>query len=168
MDIKENLKQLTSLDVSHCPVTDLSPLAKIDYACCMESNDDGAPLFSLRIDGLSDSLPKEQYAYLSAVPAYACLNVWNTDVSLWLDAIGDTPVRTLEAGNCNIKNDDIRAIAERHPELEELILSWNSHQLSDLTPLLSMPNLRYVRISKDLSAAIASLGDGFGFRLEIE
>ena len=71
-------------------------------------------------------------------------------------------------GGCNIKNDDLRRIAEEHPELEELNIPWNPHQLTDLTPLLSMPSLRYVRISRDLSAAIRSLGDDPGFRLDIE
>ena len=165
----QKLKELQNADISHCPVTDLSPIGALDFAYCMQPNDDGwTPYFSLRIDGLSEYLPKEQYAVLSAVPRYDQLNVWNTDVSLWLDAVRGKQIRCLQAGGCNIKNDDLRRIAEEHPELEELNIPWNPHQLTDLTPLLSMPNLRYVRISRDLSAAIRSLGDDPGFRLDIE
>ncbi len=165
----ENLKELTELDIGHCLLTDLSPLAKIDYSYCMQPDADGRELlFSLRVDGLFETLSPEQYLYLGAVPAYDCLNVWNTHVALWLDAIDPVQIRILEAGNCNMQNDDIRAIAERHPELTELILSWNSQRLTDLTPLLTMPNLRYVRISSDLSEAIASLGENLTFELVTE
>lgn len=165
----EQLKELTCLDVGNCPITDLSALAKIDYTYCMQQDGDrGISGFSLRVDGLQETLSPEQYLYLGAVPAYDMLNVWNTDIALWFDAVSDTPIRTLEAGNCNIQNDGLCAIAERHPEIAELILSWNSHRLTDLTPLLSMPNLRYVRISSDLSEAIATLGEQPPFRLEIE
>ena len=169
IDGVQNLKHLQDLDIGNCPITDLSPLAGIDYTDCMRQRDDGRiPYFSLRIDGLGQTLPKEQYAYLASVPTYNILNVWNTDISLWLEAVQNTPIMCLQAGDCNIQNDTLKAFAEQHPEVREMIIPWNPRRLTDLTPLLGLKNLKFVRISNDLDAAIRSLGEDLHFRLEIE
>ena len=55
-----------------------------------------------------------------------------------------------------------------HPELRELWIPWNPG-IKDLTPLLELEELQYVRVSADLKEAIASLdGKGIHFDFEIE
>ena len=51
--------------------------------------------------------------------------------------------------------------------LEQLTLSWNP-QLTDLSCLLELKELRRVQVSQDMSKAIASLGEGYGFELIVE
>lgn len=165
----QNLKHLRELYIGGSNVTDLSPLSEIDYSFAETPDWDGnVPHFSLGVDNMADTLPPEQYQYLSAVPYFGYLNVWNTDFDLWFEATKNTPILNLSAGNCGIDNERLKLLCEAHPELEELALSWNKQSLSDLTPLLNLSNLRRLQISHDLERAIRSLGDGFRFQLDIE
>ena len=55
-----------------------------------------------------------------------------------------------------------------HPGLRELWIPWNPG-IQDLTPLLGLEELQYVRVSADMKEAIASLdGKGIHFDFEIE
>ena len=62
----------------------------------------------------------------------------------------------------------LAAFAAAHPSLIELAIPWN-RDLTDLTPLLSLEDLEYVRVSDDMEKALESLaGQEYGFELEIE
>ena len=76
-------------------------------------------------------------------------------------------IRVLAAVNGFDNTEDLEKLVEEHPELEELLLSW-SDNLKDLTPLLSLEHLQHVTVSADMEEAIESLGEDYGFELEIE
>ena len=163
------LKRLHVLNIGGTGVTDLSPLAEIDYTFAETPNEwDGRiPHFEFSADNLDGTLEPSQYAYLSAVPYYEGLNLWNTNYTLWLDAIKDTPVRWLSCGNSDLTNAALRALCEAHPELEELTIPWN-YQVTDLSPVFDLPNLVFLRVSTNMQAAIRSLGNDYGFELQID
>ena len=89
-------------------------------------------------------------------------------VERWLDYVMDKPVRQLHADNCGITNEQFQAFVEAHPELEEVSVAWNQ-QLTDMSCLRTMPESpRWVCVSRDMEQAIASLGEGYGFELQID
>ena len=90
------------------------------------------------------------------------------NAALWTDAVQKTPIRELQAGSCNFTNESFRAFVEAHPELEEIVIPWTWRNLTDISPLLSLPNLRYVRVSHNMPEAIQSLDGERRFELEIE
>ena len=164
----EKLPELQGLQIGGTQVTDLSVLERIDYSYAEQPDEGGyTPHFRLGIDSMQNDLPKDQYDYLSCVPYYDSLNVFNTDCRLWLQAVQDTPIRSLHAGNCQWTNEALREFVERHPEIEEIKLSWSPASL-DLSPLLDLPNLRTLTVSYDMEGAIQSLGEDYGFELNIE
>ena len=73
----------------------------------------------------------------------------------------------LSCHRCGMSNEQLRSFVEAHPMLEQLTLSWNP-QLTDLSCLLELKELRRVQVSQDMSKAIASLGEGYGFELIVE
>ena len=164
----QKMKRLTELNLSPSRITDLSPLAEIDYTYCMQADDDGStPYFELQVDWMQDQLAPEQYAYLACVPYYNFLNINGTDWKLWTETLKDTKIREVSAQDCGWTNEAFAAFVAQHPELEQLDLRWNP-QLTDLSPLLSLQNFRQVEVSRNMNAAMRSLGDGFGFALNIE
>ena len=162
----QGMQHLCSLNIDATGVTDLSPLASFDYSYAEQPDENGyVRHFSLNVGNLN--LAEEQYRYLSAVPYYDILNVWNTDFSKWSEAIRYTPLRQLEAGSCGIDNERLETLCGMHPELQYLTLSWNSHRLTDLRPALTLENLEWLQISPDLEEAIDSLVDETRFELRI-
>ena len=164
----QKLKHLTDLNIGGNNLTDIRAIAEIDYTFCMEPDENGnVPYFILGVDNLQGKIPDEQYAILSAVPQYQSLNVFNTDCALWMDAVKDVPIRELHAGNCRFTSETFKTFIEQHPELEYIKVSWTP-ELTDISPLLTLQNLRAACVSNNMPKAIASLGDGYGFGLEIE
>ena len=160
----EQMPYLNDLNIGGTQVTDLSPLALLDKTEAMK-NGDG---FCLSIDNLSDRLDPEQYRILAAFPAFASLNVYNTDCSLWADALKNTKVYALHAGSCGFNNETFRVFVEQHPELRYINVP-GTYTLTDVSPLLNAPNLERVCIARSMQQAIDSLGDTpFSFFLEIE
>ena len=165
----QNFRELTELNINGNLITDLSPLSEIDFSYCEQPRWDGQiPHFRLSIDNMRGLLPNDQYAFLSAVPVFDRLNVWGVNAALWTDAVQKTPIRELQAGSCNFTNESFRAFVEAHPELEEIVIPWTWRNLTDISPLLSLPNLRYVRVSHNMPEAIQSLDGERRFELEIE
>ena len=76
-------------------------------------------------------------------------------------------IHELHAGNCRFTDETFRTFIEQHPELEYIKVSWTP-ELRDISPLLTLRNLRAACVSHDMRSAIESLGDGFGFELAIE
>ena len=163
----QNLRHIRNLNLAPSRITDLSPLAAIDYSYA-ETPDEGGwtPHFSLQVDNLQDQLAPEQYGYLAFVPYYDNLNINGTDWNLWLDALEGSKIRSINMDNCSLNDEALEIFASQHPEVEEINLYGNP-RVRDLSPLKELPNLRTVRLSRDMNAAISSLGDGYGFGLEI-
>ena len=159
---------MISLTISYSNVRDLSPLADIDYSFA-EQPDEGGYVrhFNLGVDGLQDRLKADQYANLSAIPYFDCLNVYNTRCTLWMDAVKDAGILELHAGGCSFTNESFRDLIESHPELTYIKVPGNG-ALTDLTPVLELENLRTIVVSDNMRQAIDSLGDGLAFELEIE
>lgn len=67
-----------------------------------------------------------------------------------------------------LDNDEtLRKFVEQHPELEELYIE-GGYQISDLTPLLELPNLKFVSIWDRADNAVRSLdGHARNFQLEV-
>lgn len=163
----QNLKKLTCLIIENSPLADLSPLGDIDYSFCMEPDEDGrAPRFELTLAWLEQPFTPEDFAGLASVPYFEYLNLNGSDCRLWTDALRETPVRRMEFCDCDWDNDTFRAFIEQHPETEEIDIRWNP-DLTDLSPLYSLPILRRVTISHNMSDAESSLDGDFGFDLEI-
>ncbi len=164
----EKLPHLTDLNIGGNDLTDISAIAKIDYTFCMTPDEDGnVPYFVLGVDNLQGKIPGEQYAVLSAVPEYQSLNVFNTDCALWMDAVKDVKIHEIHAGGCRFTNETFRSFIEQHPELEYIKVSWTP-ELTDISPLLTLQHLRAACVSNNMQSAIRSLGDEYGFELEIE
>lgn len=163
----ENLPHLTNLSLSGANVTDFSPLARVDYSYCTSEEYNGRG-FNLALDVWdADQFPYEAYAVLEAVPVYWGLNMNNVPVDRWLDHVMEKEMYDLSCHRSGISNEQFRAFVEKHPGLEKLDLRWNP-QLTDLSCLLGLGRLRDVFVSPDMEAAIASLGEGYGFDLRIE
>ncbi|MBQ6076457.1 MAG: hypothetical protein IJK86_09970 [Lachnospiraceae bacterium] len=163
----QNLKKLTCLIIENSPIADLSPLGDIDYSFCMEPDEDGrTPRFELTLAWLEQPFTPEDFAGLASVPYFEYLNLNGSDCRLWTDALRETPVRRMEFCDCDWDNDTFRAFIEQHPETEEIDIRWNP-DLTDLSPLYSLPILRRVTISHNMSDAESSLDGDFNFDLEI-
>lgn len=159
----EKLPHLQNLTLSNTQVTDLSPLAALDLT---EALQDWSG-FNLSVDNLEDRLDPAQYQVLSAFPEFWSLNVFNTDCALWMDAVKNVKIREIHAGNCRFTNETFKMFIEQHPELEYIKVSW-TQELTDISPLLTLKNLKTACISHDMQKAQESLGDNFPFRLDIE
>ena len=98
-------------------------------------------------------------------PDWLCLN--GIDATSWIPYIESAPIRAFSATDA-FNDETFSSFIQSHPDLEELHIPWNE-EIHDLTGLLDMPNLRYVKISFPMKEAIRSLeGQSYGFELEIE
>ena len=163
----EQLPHLTSLAIAYCPLTDMSPLTKVDYRFCMqEENGGGFTLEPIKPrEGWTPSAA--DYAPLSAIPAFNRLGVSWIGPELWMEAVQNASIRQLDA-QCGglTTNEELLAFVAAHPELEEIQLTFNEG-ITDMSCLLSLEHLRYVEVNASMATAIASLGDGYGFELNI-
>ena len=66
----------------------------------------------------------------------------------------------------HITDEQFQSFIEAHPELETVSVAWN-RQLTDVSCLLGLENLRNVVLSNDMQQAVASLGGGYRFELQI-
>lgn len=159
----EKLPRLFDLSIANTQITDLKPLSGIDTSY-VDTEHRG---FELSIDNLPKSLTADQFAVLSHFKAFWNINVFNTDCSLWMDALKNVKIYEIHAGGCNFTNETFRQFVEQHPELEYIKVSWTP-RLTDVSPLLTLKNLRAACVSHDMPKAIASLGEEYPFELEIE
>ena len=163
----ENLPHLVSLNLSGSALRDFSPLTRVDYGYCTSEECDGWG-FSLALDvAASNELTYEDYAPLEAVPVYWGLNMNNVPVALWYDHVMGKEMHELSCHRSGMSNEQLQAFVKAHPMLEQLDLRWNP-QLTDLSCLLALKELREVWVDQTMTQAIASLGEEYGFRLEIE
>ena len=163
----EKLPHLVSLSLSGTDVTNFSPLERVDYSYCTSEEYDRWG-FWLALDVRNGSeLTYDNYRALEAVPVYWGLNMNNVPVDRWLGHVTGKEMHELSCHRSGMSDEQLEAFAEAHPMLEQLDLRWNP-QLTDLSCLLRLEKLREVYVSRDMDAAVASLGEGGGFRLNVE
>ena len=162
----QNLTILRELDIMGTKVSDLSPLTECDFS---EAAGDGG--FSLRLDGNMI----EDFSPLASIPVYNSLEIHNTDAERFLSFLEGKEIRWFLAGNAFTKEssaEDLNALfaefVEGHQGLRELHLQDNNG-ITDLTPLLSLEGLEFVKVTSNMEKAIESLeGQDVRFYLEIE
>ena len=105
----QNLDALWNLGLSGTRVTDLSPLAEMDYAAAQETGG-----FNLEIDRCDIS----DFSALSAIPAFSNLNVCGHSAESWTPYVEQASIRCF----CGpLDNDEtLKGFVRLHPELEEM------------------------------------------------
>ncbi|MBQ9250566.1 MAG: hypothetical protein IJ179_11555 [Oscillospiraceae bacterium] len=153
----QNLALLRQLNVSSTAISDLSPLAGCDFSAAYEENGIWLGLGDTRI---------EDFSPLAAIRRIDTLDVNGYDSAQWQDVVTDAEISLIF---CRIDGDDaLTALVQQHPELQELHFAY-SDQVTDLTPLLSLENLRTIKISHSMEQALHSLdGQPYDFEIEIE
>lgn len=144
------------------PIHTLSWLEEIDFTYAETPDENGdVPHFDLQIDWWELESDAE-YRYLALVPAFNGLNINGHQASKWMDVLKDKQIRDINAQECNFDNETFKTFIEQHPELEEINIA-NNPRLTDLSILLTLKNLRNVRISDNMQEARDSLDDGYHF-----
>ena len=151
------LGHLKELDLNGLKITDLSPLAECDFTWSAENGG-----FNLSVDNNKI----KDFSWMSRIPVYHWIGFGGINPDLWLDAISGSRVLGFFDGNMN--QEQLEKMLEQHPELENLHIP-NSQKVTDLTKVLSMPNLRYLKVSGNMKKALQSIeGKEYRFELEIE
>ena len=162
----QNLQSLTELNINGSEVTDLSPLTQLDLSLAMAERGG----FGLCVN----AVPVEDYSPLATIPVLDNLDINDTDAGRFLPYLEGVEVHRLSA--CNVfpergetdSDASFAAFVRSHPQLRELWIPWNPG-ITDLTPLLELEGLEYLRVSYDMEEAIASLDErDIPFTFEIE
>ena len=144
-------------------IRDFSPLGQVDFTWAAENR--GGVSLALNVMN-SSSLPQDAFAFLEGIPGFDQLEFHNGPAALWADHLAGKSVKRLDANDCGFTNEQFKAFVAAHPELEEVQISWNP-QLTDLSCLLQLETLRKVQLSSNMAQAKASLGEGYGFELQV-
>lgn len=161
----QNLFGLWKLDISCTNVTDLSPIAESDFSQGIAQMGG----FTL----ILDELRAEDFSALATIDGYTRLSVNSLNADLWREHLDGKIVMELDASYSFEQmraGTDVNAVfaefVRNHPELTELQLQGNN-RLTDVSVLLELSYLQSVRLSGTMEEAIASLGEGCSFRLDI-
>ena len=162
----QNLSGLVELNLNGTQVKDLTPLKGCDLTEAIEERG-GLALYICEA-------PIEDFAPLAELRALSNLDINNVDAARYIPYLKDTPILRLSACGSftGESEEDVNGLfadfVRAHPGLRELWIPWNPG-IQDLTPLLELEELQYVRVSADMKEAIASLdGKGIHFDFEIE
>lgn len=151
----QNLGALWNLSLSDTPVTDISPLAEVDYTAARERGG-----FNLEMDNCSAS----DLSAISAIPVFSDLNVCGHPAESWVPHVEHAEIQSFWGP---LDNDEtLKRFVQQHPELEEMHIE-SGYQITDLTPLLELENLTYVHIWDGSEKAERSL-HGFEHRFQID
>ena len=146
------------------PIHTLSWLQEIDFTYAETPDENGdVPHFDLQIDWWE--LKDEEYQYLALIPEFSYLNINGHQPSKWMDVLKDKKIGGIGLMQCNFDNETFKTFIGQHPELSEISIN-NNPRLTDISILLTLPNLRSVWISDNMQQARESLGDNYRFRLE--
>jgi len=159
----EGLSRLSTIRIAGTHIKDFSPLSQADFTFAAEEQD-GVYLTLNVMD--SHQLPEDAFAFLADIPVIRGLELHDVPAELWIPYVTGRSFRELRADNCGITNEQLRDLAATC-RLEEVTLAWN-RQLTDVSCLLEVETLRHVCLSHDMEQAIASLGGGYGFELQID
>ena len=166
ISVLAGLTGLTSVGLNDNPVRDLSPLTELPSLAyldlCGVRNYDPKVISELgNFDYLDIANPTESYHYLGEKQIRSLSIAWSGLTTLE-DLKGITRLEDLEIGHTNVT--DLSPIT-RHVGLHRLRMA--STPIKDLTPLLSLPMLESITLSKDMEPLLAPLGD-ISFSVEYE
>ena len=158
----QNLTKLRGIGLENTRVRDLMPLSECDFTYASEK----CGGLDLNISGLSVN---------SIMPLLKIskFGVLRADLINW-DKLKETESWDIVLKNHEVRgiginidgNEELDKLLRQHPELEELHIQGND-RITDLTPVLDMPNLRYIKMSPDQSEAIDSIQGKFKGKLDI-
>ena len=157
----QNLTELRWLDISLTAVTDISPLAESRFDAAAR----GGEGFRLQLSGRTIG----DYGPLGAIENYSelCFD-GDADSARWADVLEGVQIRRLQFSHSGFDNESFAAFVRTHPELRVLWIPWNE-SITDLTPLLELPDLETADISYSMKKAAASLeGKAYDFELIVE
>ena len=103
--------------------------------------------------------------FLSRVRNYNWLTLGGVEAKFWLPHVSEARVVCLFS--CPMNQEQLETFLSQHPEVETINIP-NNRDITDLTKLLSMPNLHSVAVSQDMKKAIQSIeGMELPFNLSI-
>ena len=148
--------RLRNLSFNSTKITDFSPLADCDFTYA--ANECGGLCISI------DNKNVKDFSFLSACPKFNWMGMGGINPDKYLEAISNSRVIGIFFGTCSQKQ--FEAFIENHPEIENLHIQGT--QITDISILPSLPNLRYVRVSQNMRNALKSLeGLDYSFELDI-
>ena len=175
----QNFTELDNLVIKACSgITDVSPV----FACqqIRSLNLDDLPIDSIQgLQNLTElerlSLNRTQindFSPLSSISVLDGLDINDYDASLYIPYLENTEIHYYAAAGAftdrtpGDANALFAGFIASHPQLTELWIPGNTG-ITDLTLVLSLENLQFVRVSADMDAALASLeGTEYAFEME--
>ena len=160
----EELRHLTMVRLAGTDVKDFSPLSQVDFTYAAEH--EGGVQLALNVMN-SSQLPADALAFLQNVPVIRRLELYDVPARLWFEYVLNRPVLELAANNSDLTQEQFNAFVAAHPELESLSIPYNG-KITDVSALLKLEHCRTLWLSHNMTDAIASLGEGYGFELYID
>jgi len=169
------MTELENLELSHTGVTDLSPLTGLKKLRNLGLNSTKVKDWEVigQIDfsyaaqngGLNLALDncKTKMTWLSNIPSFSNLAMSGIKTDLWMDQVKGSKVMSFFSGAMNQKQ--FEQFLDEHPEIEQVYIP--NSKVTDLTKLLSMPNLQRVAVSQNMKKALKSI-EGMEYRFQLE
>ena len=157
LDGLQGHNKIKSLNINGLKVTDLSPLAECDFSWAAEHGG-----VNLNIDMQKG----RDYSFLSGISRFGWIGMAGINPDAWLDAVSSAQIRGIF---CNaFTQEQVNRFLDQHPELEELHIQGS--KVTDLSVLAGRPNIRYVKISRNMEKKIMKSLEGleYSFQLETE
>ena len=149
------LKKLMNLNFNNMKVKDWTVLEQIDFSYAA-----GKGGLGLSIDNC-----KSRMDFLTRIGCFSNLALGGIKADLWMEPVANAKVFGFYSSNMNQKQ--LEQFLEQHPEIKRLSIP-NNKGITDLTKLLSMPNLEQVTVSQQMKKAIQSIeGMQYQFQMEI-
>ena len=152
----QNLSSLSCLAMERTQVSDLSPLAETDFEAAYREADG--------LDLQLNDIPCEDYSPLSSIRVFRSLTIDDQHSKSWVTALKDAELHRIVFFHSPMNSEEFAAFVAAHPELRELHMPWNEG-ITDLSPVLALPELERLDVSWTMEAAVASL-DGKEYRFE--
>ena len=154
------LKKLKELNLNGTDISDLSPLNDCDFSYGEEN---GGINLQLGID----TKKTKDWSVLGKIRNYDWLNLNDADPKLWMEHVSGAQIKGIFING--FKNQkQFEEFLDAHPEIEQLHIQFDQ-QITDLTKVLELKNLRYLRVSNNMKKALKSLeGKEYSFQLEID
>ncbi|MBR2854534.1 MAG: hypothetical protein IKE81_09440, partial [Clostridia bacterium] len=106
------------------------------------------------------------WSFLRKITMFEWLGLGGSNPKNWIDEVRNSQIRGIYANNFTQKM--MEEFLDTHAEMENLHIPWNE-KVTDLSKVLELPKLRYLKISNNMKKAIRSLeGKEYSFQLEIE
>jgi Leucine-rich repeat (LRR) protein len=151
------MKKLRELNLNGLKIKDLSPLNECDFN------------YGALHGGINLSIDGEKirdWSFLRKITMFEWLGLGGSNPKNWIDEVRNSQIRGMYANNFTQKM--MEEFLDTHPEMENLHIPWND-KVTDLSKVLELPKLRYLKISNNMKKAIRSLeGKEYSFQLEIE